>query len=276
MQVPVSGVARRRDGARIYWEAGGPEDARPLLLVRGLGRSASYWLEFRELLERDRRVVVFDNRGVGRSDTPSLFWSTADMADDAALVLEASGVERADVFGISLGGMVSQHLALRHPGRVDRLVLACTSPGSRRAARISVGAALALARTARMSPRDAQQTNARWVISPEHLARHPEIVDIWAQIAAREPRSTRGLIGQVAAAVRHDAWRQLPHLEHETLVLCGDQDRLMPPINSERLAARLPRATLGWIRGAGHDFPTERAHETAERVLAFCRPSEAV
>ena len=241
------------------------------MLVRGLGRSASYWLEFRLLLERERRVVVFDNRGVGRSDTPPLFWSTADMADDAALVLEESGVERADVFGISLGGMISQHLALRHPHRVERLVLACTSPGGSVAKRISPEAALALARTARMSPREAQATNARWVLSPEYLEASPEIVDTWAGIAASEPRSTRGLLGQVAAAARHDAWRLLPHLTHETLVLTGDEDRLMPPENSVHIHRRLPRASIDYLRGAGHDFPTERPRETAERVLAFCQ-----
>ena len=270
--MPVSGFARRRDGVRIYWEVDGPEDAPPLLLVRGLGRSASYWLEFRQLLERERRVVVFDNRGVGRSDVPPLFWGTTDMADDAALVLEASGVERADVFGISLGGMISQQLALRHPHRVGKLVLACTTPGGRRAQRITVGAALALAKTARMSPRDAQHTNAQWVLSPDYLRRRPEIVDIWTDIATSEPRSTRGLLGQVAAGARHDAWRLLPHLAHDTLVMTGDSDRLMPPVNSERLAARLPNARLAWLEGAGHDFPTERPEETAHQILAFCQP----
>lgn len=267
----ISGFARRPDGGRLYWELAGPEDAPPLLLVRGLGRSASYWLDFRTRLERERRVLVFDNRGVGRSDTPPLFWTTADMADDAARVLAASGVERADVFGISLGGMISQELALRHPHRVGHLVLACTSPGGSGAKKLTPAAALALASTARMSPRDAQATNARWVLTPGFLAARPDIVDVWTEIALSEPRSTRGLLGQVAAGARHDAWRLLPHLAHPTLVLCGDEDLLMPPVNSERLASRLPNAVLEWVRGAGHDFPTERPDETADRVLAFCR-----
>ena len=81
----------------------------------------------------------------------------------------------------------------------------------------------------------------------------------------------RGLLGQVAAGARHDAWRLLSHLDKPTLVITGDADRLMPPENSERLASPLPNATFAWVRGAGHDFPTERPEETAERVLAFCR-----
>jgi len=267
--VPVTGFARARDGRRLYYEVGGRDDGAPLLLIRGLGRSASYWLDFRRHLEEERRVVVFDNRGVGRSDTPDGWWSTADMADDTALVLRAAGVERADVFGISLGGMIAQQLALRHPHRVDRLVLACTTPGGEATVPISRPAALALARTARMTPRDAQATNARWVLSPEYLERHPEIVDVWAAIAEREPKSVRGLLGQILAGARHDAWRLLSHVPHETLVLTGDADRLISPVNSERIASRIPRARLDHLRGAGHDFPTERADETAERVLAF-------
>ncbi|MBX3274304.1 MAG: alpha/beta fold hydrolase [Sandaracinaceae bacterium] len=267
----IRGFARGRDGTRLYWELAGPEDAPPLLLIRGLARSSSYWLGFRPLLERERRVLVLDNRGVGRSDTPPLFWTTRDMADDAAAVLAESGVERADVFGISLGGMIAQELALRHPHRVGHLVLACTSPGGAGARPISPRAALSLARTARMGPREAQANNARWVLAPRFLAERPDIVEAWTQIAEREPSTTRGLLGQVAAAARHDAWRVLPHLTHETLVLCGDADALMPPVNSERLAARLPNATLEWVPGGGHDFPTERPEETAARVLAFCR-----
>jgi len=269
LPVPLTGFARTRDGQRLYWEVGGREGGAPVLLIRGLGRSASYWLDFRRLLERDRRVVVFDNRGVGRSDTPAGWWSTADMADDAALVLRAAGIERADVFGISLGGMIAQHLALRHPHRVGRLVLACTTPGGEATVPMPRRAALALAQTARMSPRDAQATNARWVLSPEFLSRHPEIVDVWATIAEREPNRARGLLGQVVAGARHDAWRLLSHLGHETLVLTGDADRLIPPVNSERIAARIPDARLDHVLGAGHDFPTERPDETAERVLGF-------
>lgn len=263
------GFARRRNGDRLYWEASGPPDAPPLLLIRGLARSASFWLDFRTELERTRRVVVFDNRGIGRSDTPKLFWSTEDMADDAAEVLHDSGVETADVFGISLGGMIAQHLALRHPHRVQRLVLACTSPGEDANERISWAAAKALAGTARMTPRQAQARTAAWVLSPSFLAAHPEIVETWAGIVEREPRPLKGLLGQVVAAARHDAARLLRHLRHETLVMTGDADRLIAPVNSERLAARIVGARLEYVAGAGHDFPTEQPAPTAERILAF-------
>lgn len=265
------GFARAPGGHRIYYELGGPEDARPLVLIRGLGRSSSYWLEFRQHLERERRVLVLDNRGVGRSDTPALPWSTADMADDLASVLRESGVQRADVFGISLGGMVAQQLALRHPHRVERLVLGCTTPGGPRAHSVPPRAALALARAATLPLAEGVRSTARWVLSEQALACRPDIVDIWVAIGESEPRSRLGFLGQLLAAARHDVSRRLRYLEHDTLVLTGDADRLIPEANSALLAAELPRASLRTLRGAGHDFPTERPRESASLILAHAR-----
>jgi 3-oxoadipate enol-lactonase len=261
--------ARRPNGPRIYFEVSGPIDAPPLLLIRGLARSSSYWLEFRDILEQSHRLVVLDNRGVGRSDVPSMPWTTADMADDVAAVLAESGVQRADVFGISLGGMVAQQLALRHPHRIRKLVLACTTPGGKDAIRISPRAALALVRAASMPFEEGLRASAPWVLSEEALTRRPEIVDLWIAIASSEPRSTSGVLAQLLAAARHDASRMLRYIEHPTLVVTGDADRLLSPENSGVLAARLPNAKLVVLPGAGHDFPTERPDETARIVRDF-------
>ena len=113
--------------------------------------------------------------------------------------------------------------------------------------------------------------SAPYVLSPEFIARRPEIVDVWIAIAASEPRPRSGLIGQLLAAARHDCAPLLKHIGHDTLVLTGDRDRLVDPKNSEHLAAALPRASLGVLRGAAHDFPTERPEETADRILEFAR-----
>lgn len=260
--------ARTRDAHRIYYELAGPPEAPPLVLIRGLGRSSSYWLEMRSLLERERRVLVLDNRGVGRSDAPPLPWGTDDMADDVALVLRESGLQRADVFGISLGGMIAQKLALRHPHRVRRLVLGCTTPGGRNARSVPPSAVWALIRAAGMPFEQGIRSTAPFVLSDEALARRPEIIDLWVAIARSEPRSRRGLIGQLLAAAAHDAWDDLPFVRHETLVVTGDADRLIPMENSRLLADRIPRASLVILPGAGHDFPTERPEETARLILA--------
>jgi 3-oxoadipate enol-lactonase len=263
----------RTGGPRIYFEVSGRKDAPPLLLIRGLARSSSYWLEVRQLFETERRLIVLDNRGVGRSDCPPPPWTTADMADDIAEVLSYLEIDRTDVFGISLGGMIAQSLALRHPRRIDRLILACTSAGGRTAKRVSPLAALALVRAATMPFAEGLRFSAPWVLSEQAMRTRPEIVDIWIAIANSEPRSRLGVLSQLVAAARHDASAHLHHIEHRALVITGDADRLIHPDNSRSIAKRLPNARLHTLAGAGHDFPTERPEETARVVLDFLRES---
>src|SRR3954454_19964478 len=117
-----------RDGARLYWEETGSGD--PVLLIMGLGMNATgWWRTIPVLAGAGFRVLAFDNRGVGRSDRPPGPYSVPQLADDAVAVLDAAGIERAHVYGISLGGMIAQEIALRHAGRLRALVLGATTPG---------------------------------------------------------------------------------------------------------------------------------------------------
>src|SRR5688572_23848333 len=104
-----------------------------VLLIMGLGLPAAAWWRSIPVLNRSLRVIAFDNRGSGGSDRPPGPYSMADMATDAAAVLDAAGVEHAHVYGISMGGMIAQELALRHARRVRSLVLGASSPGGRAA-----------------------------------------------------------------------------------------------------------------------------------------------
>ena len=118
---------RRPRERRIAWERHGAGE--PLLLVHGLGYARWGWEPVLPGLAERFDVLLFDNRGIGESDAPPGPYTVAELAGDAVAVLDEAGVERAHVVGTSLGGMVAQELALAHPGRVDRLVLACTTPG---------------------------------------------------------------------------------------------------------------------------------------------------
>src|SRR5690349_8322568 len=115
------------DGARIYFEIHGTGD--PVLMIMGLGSNAYGWKRSLPWISAAHRAIVFDNRGVGRSDVPEGAYTIEQMAADAAAVLDASGHPTAHVMGMSLGGMIAQRFALAYPERTRSLLLLCTTPG---------------------------------------------------------------------------------------------------------------------------------------------------
>src|SRR6202044_1765574 len=119
--------------AKIYWDEQGSGE--PLLLIEGLGYPSYMWHRTRPILAQTYRTIVLDNRGVGQSDVPPGVYSIELMASDAAAVLDAAGVQRAHVFGVSMGGMIAQEFALQYPKRVLSLILGCTAAGGPHAGR---------------------------------------------------------------------------------------------------------------------------------------------
>jgi 3-oxoadipate enol-lactonase len=258
-------------GCRIWYDLQDDRDERdvarpPLVMIRGLSRSSRYWGPLIGELAPHFRLLLVDNRGVGRSDATRPPYTTRQLADDVAAVMDAAGLPRAHVFGMSLGGMIAQHLAHAHPQRVDRLVLGCTTPGGSRARVTPLSARLALLGTS-FGPRARRAERLlRVLVSEASLRAQPELLAQWAELLATEPAPLAGLLGQVAAALRHDATAQLAGIAAPTLVITGDDDVVIPPWNSRLLAESLPRATLTVLPGARHDFTTDRPAEAAQAI----------
>ncbi len=249
---------------RVHYEVRGPADAPPLLLVMGMSFASGAWFTLPARLERQFRVITFDHRGTGRSAPLTAPVRIADLADDAAAVLDEAGVGTADVFGISMGGMVAQEFALRHPARVRSLALGCTFAGYLRSHKADPRSALqllvrSLSRRAPDDPAYALRVGGL-LVSDDFLRREPERYFAWFREAGHAGARTERL--QMLAVLRHDAEARLRHLPARTLVLTGDRDRIVPAENSRRLASLIAGARLLELPGAGHCFPLEREDET--------------
>ena len=155
-------------GVRIAWERHG--EGPPLLLIHGLGYARWGWEPVLPELAERFDVILFDNRGIGESDAPPGPYTVAEMAGDAVRVLDEAGVERAHVVGTSLGGMIAQELALSHPERVDRLVLACTTPGGPNAHPMPQATVALMAEAATLEPAVALRRFVENALSPATVA----------------------------------------------------------------------------------------------------------
>jgi 3-oxoadipate enol-lactonase len=241
----------------------------PLLMIPGLGASRRVYAPLLPALASRLEVVVFDPRGIGDSGVTPGPHTMAGLAGDAAAVLDAAGLDAAAVWGASMGGMVAQHLALLHPGRVTRLVLACTSCGGPHAVAPTPEAAAAVAGRGARTPGDAYRLACTVLYAGDWQAAHPEYID--REVAERERHPVRGGVfaAQRTAVRGHDTWDSLPLISAPTLVLHGTEDAVVPAENGRILADRIPGARLRLLPGRGHLFFHEAPEESAATVLEF-------
>ena len=259
--------ARATDGIRLHYETIGRHGAPPVLMIQGLGTDKHGWDLQRLALAPRYRTIALDNRGAGRSDKPDGAYSLEQMADDAVAVLDHAGIESAHVVGASMGGAISQVLALRYPERVRSLTLACTAcrhhPWRREL--LAEWAAMATEQGMGAMSSDA----ARWVIGPRSFRR------IWPMLGWLGPlglgRPAHAFVGQVRAILATDDSMadELSTLQVPTLVLVGNQDILTPRGDSEELAERIPNAELVVISGAAHGLMVEHASTFNRLLLDF-------
>jgi pimeloyl-ACP methyl ester carboxylesterase len=216
--------------------------------------------------------VVFDPRGVGESTFTPGPYTMAQLAADAVAVLGAAGVDSAAVWGASMGCMVAQHVALLHPARVSRLLLACTSCGGPHAVPPSREAANAVLGKGARTPGEAYRIACTVLYAEDWRAAHPEFIE--AEIAERERHPVRGGVfsAQQAAVRGHDTWDQLASIAAPTLVLHGTADLVVPWPNARILTERIPDAALDAFAGRGHLFFHETPHASANVILNFVSP----
>ena len=254
------------DGVKIYWEEHG--SGPPLLLIMGLGYTLDMWNRALPALAERYRTIVFDNRGVGRSDVPPGPYSIRAMAADASSVMDAAGIDKAHVFGVSMGGMIAQEFALQYPERVRSLVLGCTACGGPKAVAAAPGVFQTLMARATMTPEEAIRAMIPFIYDE---ATPRERIEEDLEIRRRTLASVEGYTGQVQAIIGWQSYNRLSQITAPTLVIHGESDKLVPPENGRLIAETIPGAELVMLPKASHIFVTDQAEASIEAVLSFLK-----
>jgi pimeloyl-ACP methyl ester carboxylesterase len=253
-----SGFATALDGrTELYWESTG--DGPPVLLVHGLGLSGGAWWRTVDALAPSMRVITFDHRGIGRSEALMPTFTTEAMADDAIAVLDALEIAEAHVYGISLGGMVAQQLALRHPDRVRSLVLGATQPGGRRAVRADDDVMRFFTRRAHMSHEEAAWASVPYNYGPRAREEQVDLIADDIERRLTNPFNEAAYRAQLFAAAMHNCFGRLGRIRAPTFIVHGAHDRVIPVANAHLLADGIPEARLRVLESAGHLYPTEES-----------------
>ena len=295
MADPADRFCTLSSGIRLCFRLHGPDDGEPLLLVQGLGNQLIHWpsVLVRGLVDLGFRVVVFDNRDIGRSTRidappPSLLrqvfavkdpagYTLEHMAGDALGLLDHLGITRAHVLGMSMGGMIAQCLASAHPHRVATLTSVFSTTGHRKVGQPALSAMWLLAKPA---PRDCETAvrqylaimahtgSTRWPLPPQAL--RAEAALAWARgggVAAADGQSR-----QIGAIINSgDRTGAVRRITAPTLVVHGDQDKLVAPSGGRATADAIPGARLVTIAGLGHSLPDGAMPELLALVDAHTR-----
>jgi 3-oxoadipate enol-lactonase len=245
--------ATAEDGSRLHYLDQGKGD--PVLWLQGLNAPAAAWAVQLAHFAQTHRSLAPDGRGVGQSDAPPGPYSTRQMASDALAVLDAAGVERAHVVGLSLGGAIAQELALLHPDRVRSLALLSSFAAQAPRGRALLESWRALYPVVFADPRlrKAWELQAYSWLFTDRFWRSEANVRAALRFAATQPQqSAQGFAGQVDAALAHDARDRLPRLHVPALVIHGELDQLSARANGEELARLIPGAELRILAEVGH------------------------
>ncbi len=255
------------DGTKISYALDGRRDGEPLLMVHGLGADTRGWVMQKRALGNRFRLVMVDNRGVGRSERAEGPYDLEVMATDALAALDHAGYGSAHVIGASMGGIISQVIGVRHPERVRSLTLACTACRhfSWRRELLSEWADQAQA----YGMREFVRRNLKWMVGPRSLRRTWPAMAVLGPLAFNVPVASFVAQIQAILSIEDSLRTELADVTAPTLVLCGSQDVLTTQGDSEEIASLIPTAELAVVRGGAHLFMVEQAGSFNRTVNDF-------
>lgn len=254
----------RVNGIPLHYERSGGGE--PLLLITGFTISSAVFEPVLELYGGRFDCITYDNRGSGRSGAPLKPTSMAELAADAAGLLEAIGVESAHVCGLSMGGMIAQELALAHPQRLRSLTLGCTYCGGEGSQLMPRENVEKLAGAMSSGNRDtAIRASYEINLSPAFRAAGNAYA-AFHEMATKVPAAKKVIEVQAQAIFGHDTSGRIGEISTPTLIVHGTEDGVLPFPNGEQIAALMPQARFKVLEGVGHMFWWEQPQRSAELI----------
>ena len=260
----------RINGINIAYDLRG--SGAPLVTIHGAQGDQTMFAGMAAAFAPRYRVLTFDQRGAGLSDKPDMPYTIAMIADDTASLMDHVGFAAAHIIGVSMGGMIAQEFALRHPKKTRSLVLGCTTPGWLKSIR-AVGPATGAYSTRERSAEERGRALAEAAFTKGYIEKHPELIPSMIEQRKQRPIDPVGFKHRMEAALAHDVYDRLPQIECPTLVITGKDDALIPWENSRLIAQRIEGARLNVLEPAGHCFwveQPEQSHSAIARFLADC------
>ncbi|MCX6004545.1 MAG: alpha/beta hydrolase [Chloroflexi bacterium] len=256
----------------IYYEVRGQGD--PLVMIMGLGGHLLQWGSLPDDLAKQYKVILMDNRGVGRSDRLQGPITMSMMVDDVASVLDETSTGKAHVFGVSMGGMIAQEFAIRHGDRLLNLVLGCTTCSGTHHIRSDAGALRILFDVEylkSLTPEKRTMETLLFLCTEEFIDANPEIYQYYHKVTMDylTPGITYKYQGE--AVYKWDSWERLPDLKAPTMIITGTSDRIINPGNSKILAERIPGSELVLLQDKRHGFFIEARDSTRLFINGFMK-----
>ena len=246
-------------------------EGEPVIFINGYTNVKEAWGKVTEEVSKHFRVITFDNRGVGESSVPLPDFTIADMAADTVGLMDALQIDSANIFGVSMGGLIAQILLLDYPDRVKKAILGCTSHGGRHAVQPSkeVFAILAANSDPTKTPEEIVRNKVPIIYSDRFVREEPERLEELIRRSLKYFPSPEGSKGQMNALSKFNVKRRLHEIDCPVLAVTGSADRMMPPENAALLAERIPGAKKIVIEGAGHSFYSEKPDEVIRILIDF-------
>ncbi|MCS7114224.1 MAG: alpha/beta fold hydrolase [Nitrososphaerota archaeon] len=251
----------------LYYEIRG--HGFPFVMITGLGGNIDYWdPRLLDALSKRFKLVLFDNRGSGRSDVSDRKQYTIKLlAEDTVGLMDALNVPKAHIFGLSMGGMIAQELALNFPERVERLILCSTFCGGPKAVLPPLLPPPHIGREV-APPKEAVKNSLRAVFTEEFIRTHSEIVEFTVQQMMKAPAPIEGFMRQLDAIKKFNTYDRLKQIKAPTLILHGKKDIVIPPENALILAEEIPNAKLVYLENSAHGL-VEEIDKVIKAILDF-------